>query len=35
MKEYVKPEVEVIDFTTEAIADQGNISGGGASPLSL
>ena len=35
MKEYVKPEVEIVDFTTESIADQGNVSGGGASPIGL
>lgn len=35
MKEYIKPEVELISFATESIADQGNVSGGGASPLGL
>lgn len=37
MKEYMKPEIEVIDFATEEIADQGGVevSGGGASPISL
>ena len=29
MKEYIKPEIEVVDFAAEAIADQGNVSGGG------
>lgn len=29
MKEYIKPEVEVIDFSTEAIAALGNVSGDG------
>lgn len=35
MKEYIKPDVEMIDFATEEIADQGNVSGGGATPLGL
>ena len=37
MKEYMKPEIEVVDFATEEITDQGNtVSGpGGASGLSL
>ena len=29
MKEYVKPEVEVVDFSSEVIADLGNKSGDG------
>lgn len=33
MKEYIKPEVQFVDFTTESTTDQGNISGVGASPL--
>ena len=37
MKEYIKPEVELINFATESIAAQGNTGydGGGASPLGL
>lgn len=35
MKEYIKPEVEVVDFAAEAIADLGNESGGGSTPLSI
>ena len=35
MKEYMKPEIEVIDFATEEIAVTGDVSGGGANPLTL
>lgn len=26
MKEYQKPELEIVDFAAEAITDQGNVS---------
>ena len=35
MKEYIKPEVELINFATESIADQGNEPSGGPIPLGL
>lgn len=34
MKEYIKPEIEVVDFATEAIAEQGTIPSGGGADLS-
>lgn len=35
MKEYMKPEVEIIEFHTEAIAETGTVSGGGVEWTSL
>lgn len=33
MKEYLKPEIIIVDFSTEEIADQDVVSGGGAGML--
>lgn len=33
MKDYMKPEIEQIEFTSESIADQGNVSGEGSAVL--
>lgn len=35
MKDYMKPEVVVVDFASEAIAEQGNVTSGGATIISL
>ena len=29
MKEYIKPEIEVVDFASEPIAEQGTVYGDG------
>ena len=27
MKEYLRPEIEIVDFATETVTDMGNVSG--------